>query len=293
VTRLAYRILINGCFMLASAFVVTAASADAPKETQKDKSDKGTEPDVGEEYKRDAAKLMSTIEMEFYIDEQWTKVKQIEKPLLYYGDPTRDNDRGSLWGWGDKGRPVALLELWQGVNNRATWHLCVCNTSGRKVRATRGGDTWWSENDSEVELKDVPDAAAPSTDATKRQLQLNQLAKKFSGYEFWDPNNSRYELRRLEKPVRTYKDEDDGIVEGALYILANGTNPEILVFLEARTDPKDKKKTSWQFAAGRSALAELHVDFDGKEVYQSPRQARHGSRVSGPNKPFWLSFINN
>jgi hypothetical protein len=182
-----------------------------------------------------------------------------------------------------------LIELWQAVNNRTRWAFCICNTSGGKLRASRAGDPWWGENDSAVELKDVPSAPVPSKDAAQRQRQIKLLAQKFTGHEFWDPDNSRYELRRLERPLHTYKDEENGVLEGGLYILANGTNPEIVLFLEARVDPKDNTKSSWQYGVGRSAHAELHMEFDGKEVFEAPR----GNRVSGSNKPYWLSFIYN
>ena len=63
--------------------------------------------------------------------------------LLYYGDATRENDRGSVWGWGQKGRPVVLMELYQNTTDRTRWVYAICNTSGRKVRARRGSDSWW------------------------------------------------------------------------------------------------------------------------------------------------------
>ena len=54
-------------------------------------------------------KLLLTPGFEVLVGEKWTKVKRIEKPLLYYGDATRENDRGSVWAWGEKGRPVDRL----------------------------------------------------------------------------------------------------------------------------------------------------------------------------------------
>ena len=206
--------------------------------------------------------------------------------MLYYGDPTRNNDRGSVWAWGEKGRPVAVLELYRGANERTKWVSVICNTSGGKIRATRGGVPWWRANDSASELKDVPGAPAPAADAAQRQRQLRLLATKFAGHEFWDPNNSRYDLRRLDRPLHTYRDEDAGILDGALYTLANGTNPEILLFVEARSDSK-----TWQFTTGRVAHAELHLEYDGKEVFTAPRADR--VRLAGPDKPYWLSFIES
>ena len=264
-----------------------ANSQSQPPEDKKDKPEKEKE-SADEKYLRTSGKLVSGIELEIYKDETWSKVKRIEKPLLLYGDPTRDNDRGSVWGWSDKGRPVATLELWQHVSDRTRWYFCICNTSGGRLRANLDGQPWWRSNDSAVELKDVPGAPVPAAETAQRQLQMKLLAKKFTGHEFWDPNNSRYELRRLERPLYTYKDVEGGVLDGGLYTLANGTNPEIMLFLEARVDPNDDTKTAWQFVVGRSAHAELHLEYDGKEVYEAPR----GYRVSGRTLPYWLSDID-
>ena len=107
------------------------------------------------------------------------------------------------------------------------------------------------------------------------------------GHEFWDPNNTRYELRRLERPLHSYRDEDGGILEGGLYTLANGTNPEIMLFIEARANPKDDSKPVWQFMVGRLADAELRVEYDGKEIFAVPR----GKEVAGADKPYWRGLI--
>ena len=56
--------------------------------------------------------------------------------------------------------------------------------------------------------------------------------------------------------------------------------------MEARAG-KDGAKPAWQSATGRPAHAELHMAFDGKEVFDAPR----GTRLSGPDKPYWLGFI--
>lgn len=287
-TRQTIRIPIGAGLMFAALFVTSSVPADPPKEPPDAKRDK--EKDADEAHRRAAEKVVGAIEVEVLVGDTWTKVKRIEKPLLYYGDPTRENDRGSVWGWAEKGRPVALIELYQNVNNRTKWVYALCNTSGGKLRASRGGEPWWGENGSASELKDVPGAPVPAADGPHRQRQLKQLAGKFTGHQFWDPNNSRFELRRLDRPLHTYRDEGAGILDGALYALANGTNPEIVLFVEARANPKDASKTVWQFAVGRLAHAELHLAYDEKEVFEAPRADRAG--LSARNKPYWLGFLD-
>jgi hypothetical protein len=291
-SRPALQISLQASLTIAALLVVSLALADPPQpppqEVKKADPDKGAGPAVEEEIRRGAEKVIGDIDLEVLRDDNWIKVERIEKALLFYSDPTRNNDRGSVWGWGRKGRPLALLELWQSGSDRTKWAFAVCNTSGGKLRATRAGQPWWRENESAAELKDIPDAPAPVAEATQRQRQLKLLAQKFTGHQFWDPDNTRYELRRLERPLYTYRDEAGGVLEGALFTLANGTNPEIMFFVEARVDPKDNSKPVWRYTVGRLAHAELHLHYDGKEVFNAPR----GNRVSASDKPYWLSFIS-
>jgi len=278
----------RACLFTAALLAVATAPAKGPQDAKKDTPDKGTAAEPDERYRREAERVVGGIEVQVLGDDKWAEVERIEKPLLYYGDATRENDRGSVWGWGRTGRPVAVMELYQNTAYRTRWVYAICNTSGKKLRARRGGEPWWGENDSASELKDVPAAPAPPTDPAQRQRQLKLLAQKFTGHQFWDPDNSRYELRRLDRPLHTYRDEAGGVLDGSLYTLANGTNPEILLFVEARADPESGGKAVWRYAVGRLAHAELHMEYDGKEVFNAPR----GNRVSGRDKPYWLGFIN-
>jgi hypothetical protein len=232
-------------------------------------------------------RIFHKIDVEVQVDDGWVKAERIAKPLLLYGDPTRNHDRGSVWGWGEKGRPVALVELFQHPDDRSRWVYVLCNTSGRKIRASMDARPWWLENSSACELKDVPGSPAAAADAALRQRQLKQIASKFTGHQLWDPDNTRYELRRLERPLHTYRDESAGLLDGGLFTLANGTNPEIMVFVEARRDPKDATKAVWQFTVGRLAHAELHLQYEGKEVFEAPR----GNFVAGSNRPYWLGIL--
>jgi hypothetical protein len=283
--------LVKTCLLVLALAVGSTVPVGAPPgktpEVKKDKSEPDASTKAGEENRREAERVVRGIEVEILSDDQWIKVPRIEAPLLFYSDPTRNNDRGSVWGWGPKGRPVALLELYQNTEVRTRWALAICNTSGGKLRARREGAPWWLENDSATELKDVPGAAAPAAEAAVRQRQLKLLAQKFTGHQFWDPDNTRYDLRLLKRPLHTYKDEAGGILEGGLFTLANGTNPEIVLFIEAREDPKNKEKSVWQYAVGRLAHAELHLEYDGKEVFEAPR----GNRVAGRDKPYFLDLI--
>jgi hypothetical protein len=277
--------------MIVALLIVSTAVGGSPQapssEAKRDKTEPAAGTKADEQARQEAEQVFRGIDLEILSDDKWTKVERIEKPLLFYSDPTRNDDRGSVWGWGPKGRPVALLELYQKLDDRTRWVFVICNTSGGKLRANRTGSPWWRENDSAAELKDIPGASAPLAEAPQRQRQLKLLAQKFTGHEFWDPNNTKYELRLLKRPLYTYQDEANGVLGGGLFTLANGTNPEIMFFVEARVDPKNSSKTVWQYTVGRLAHVELHLEYDGKKVFEAPR----GDKVAGSDQPYWLGFL--
>ncbi|HEY7329298.1 MAG TPA: hypothetical protein VH592_16770 [Gemmataceae bacterium] len=274
--------------LLGASTALVGSLSEPPSGTKDEKTDQSAESKANERVRLEAERVVRNIEIEIPRSDNWIKVPRIKDPLLYYGDPTRQNDRGSVWAWGQKGRPVALLEIFRGVQLRSHWTFVICNTSGGKLRARYADAPWWDENDSSAELKDIPGVPAPAADASLRQRQVKLLAQKFTGHEFWDPDNTRYELRLLKRPLCTYRDEASGILEGGLFTLANGTNPEILFFVEAHVDSKSNSKPVWQYTVGRLAHAELHLEYDGKEVYTAPR----GNRVAGSDQPYWIGTLS-
>src|SRR5580704_16102524 len=111
--------------------VVAALPLREPPEEKKDKPEK--ESNADEEWRKEVEKVVSGIELEKLVDENWSMVKRIEKPILYYSEPTENKDRGSVWAWGEKGRPVALVKLCHFVGVRSRWQITITNTSGGKL----------------------------------------------------------------------------------------------------------------------------------------------------------------
>jgi hypothetical protein len=110
---------------------------------------------------------------------------------------------------------------------------------------------------------------------------MKEIARRFTAHEFWDPDNSRFELRLLVQPVHRYRDERLGILDGAAFVLAHGTNPEAILLVEAhRAQP-----TQWRYSLARLGSAELHAELDGREVW---KRERTPGVVGSPTDPYWL-----
>ena len=196
-------------------------------------------------------------------------IERIEHPLLRYTDPAREDSNGTLWAWGRKGRPVAVLELFK-HSDWNFWVQAFHATDDTPLMVTAPGRPTWTPKSSNLKFQAFASAPVPAETAVARLRRMKEFAQKFSAHEFWDPKNSRFELRLLAQPVHRYDDSEKGLIDGAIFIIAHGTNPEATLFIEAAKD-KDQNAGYWRFAIGRSSAAELVILYDDKEVYHEPR----------------------
>ncbi|MCI0358429.1 MAG: hypothetical protein L0211_08100 [Planctomycetaceae bacterium] len=95
-----------------------------------------------------------------------------------------------------------------------------------------------------------------------RQTALRSLARRLEASEV--RRGETFPLRLLERPIYTYSDEKQGIADGALFAMSYGTNPEVLVQIEARASGE---KLAWQVAFARMSAAQITVKLDGKELW--------------------------
>ena len=116
---------------------------------------------------------------------------------------------------------------------------------------------------------------------------MKDISRHFQAHEFWDPNNSRYELRLLTQPVYRYQDDAANIVDAGVFVFAHGTNPEVLMLIEAI---QDNGSASWHYDFIRLGSAEMHVHWDEKSVWTVPRTP---DIVGLPTDPYWLAVLRD
>jgi hypothetical protein len=137
--------------------------------------------------------------------------------------------------------------------------------------ARRDGGTVWNPKEPGVTFADIPDAPAPEASPTGRLRQLKSLTERFSAVMLgWKSDNSdREELRLLPRPLYRYETKkDEATLDGAVFAFAMGTDPEVLLLLEA---VKVDEKYRWQYAFARRTSGELEGRLDGKAVWNAGR----------------------
>ena len=115
---------------------------------------------------------------------------------------------------------------------------------------------------------------------------MKELAQEFDAHEFWEPENTRYPLRCLPKPVHRYNDMNAGLLDGAVFLFAHGTNPEILMLVEAHV--KDGEPAKWHCGFAPMGSAELHVTRNNKQTWTKTRAP---GVVGRPSDPYWLFIV--
>lgn len=236
---------------------------------------------------REILEHMQGIRLERVADNRRQSVALIDHPLLKYTDPVRANDQGTVWAWGSESRPLALMEVYR-PSAEAQWVHAVTLISSDLVVATISDTLKWSPQTSSIRFQTMTSDSRPAEREALRLGQLKDLARKFEAHEFWDPNNSRFELRLLVQPIHRYRDPEKKILDGAIFLLAHGTNPEIALLIEAQGETLDSSE--WRFAMARLGSAELHVSLNHEEVWMQPRTA---NVVGKSTDPYWLFFTDS
>jgi hypothetical protein len=194
-------------------------------------------------------------------NEEGFPVEFAGKPIFRYNDPARGYVAAAVWKLGEEGRPRALIttelhRLFFGSPRIVCEYLSLTPTP---FSAT-GRDCRWAPEGTALEFKPVPGAEAPDDSPQRRLLQARAIAKRFAGNELVE--KEKCELRLLPQPIDRYSPSSADRADGAIFLLAFGTNPEVALFIESDGN-------SWNYAAGRlTGAATVVLTIDGSTAWE-------------------------
>ena len=122
-----------------------------------------------------------------------------------------------------------------------------------------------------MDFRYVPDAPTPAATAAARLRQMKTLAERFSAKLLPDPNRgAKHEvLRLLPKPLYRYDltkatRTDPPLRDGGMFAFAMGTDPEVVLLLEA---VERQNKTVWQYAFARATAWPAEASLGDRVVW--------------------------
>ncbi len=249
--------------VLPMLFVVFAqqplnAHADEPKNTNKTKE----KAQIAEALK---LTLQAAEQYDFTLDgDGRTKLKLQSEPILRWSNPVAGSIYGNVFVWTHQGRPEAVASIFKWFSPFTHMSHEFHSLSVGNITAQRRGRQIWRPKKSGVEFAAVPDASKPTNTASRRLRHMRTLARQFTARKTDREDVSR-DLRLLTQPVYRYKSRERGVLDGAMFVFVQGTDPEVWLLLEAQQMGEGHQ---WQYALARMNSVKFVVRHKSLEVWR-------------------------
>ncbi len=192
----------------------------------------------------------------------------IERPLFSWSNPQRSSEGGVVLLWMKQGRPVATMGIWRMPNPGVANGYEIQSLSEETFKASSDSMGTFSTTKPGVVFAQVIDAPKPAIDARSRLNQMRQIAKQNFSADL-DPGTGQQEvLRLISTPIYRYEERPEGVIDGAIFSFAQGTDPEVLLMLEARSNGSD---AAWFYAMAPSTSHGVAGSCNGAVVLRRER----------------------
>jgi hypothetical protein len=196
----------------------------------------------------------------------------VEKPIFRYDDQPRRFIDATMWAWTEGGRPVAFqkieaIEFGDATKPQSHWQYCFTSLSSELVSVKWPPSRQYQASQPGVEFRAI-DGAPPVADASaQRKRQARELMRQFSARILTEPaSNNQQEMRPLSRPLFDYAAAGSNDFVGAVFgFSTNGTNPDLLVLMEARGEGD---KLAWHFAPARMTSSAVTLKHRDAEVWK-------------------------
>jgi len=219
--------------------------------------------------------------------EQPRQLKLREESLLRWTNPlTANKAHGELFLWTDRGRPAAVLSMYEYTDPKGVVHEHHewCSLALGPIQAS--GPKEWSPAVAGIELKAIPAAPPPADTAIRRLRQMRELGAGFTAEKTTSLKETRM-LRLLSQPTYRYDAGDPEVVDGGLFAFVEATDPEIFLCLEARVA---NDKPTWHYGLVRMNSVRVAASYEGKQVWEGPALAARDTynRKDLPYTALWI-----
>lgn len=197
------------------------------------------------------------------------------QPIFSWTNVLReDGQTGQVFVWMKDGRPEAVgtmfstLATWMQPPRRAVVHEFHTLSTQKLYPVKPETSAYQWEPQAGLTRRPVPDAPAVADSSALRLVQMRDIARSFTG-ETRDMEQQRWELRLLPQPALRYQPEQTDVLDGALflYVSTAGTDPEVIIPVEARREADGTYR--WTYGIARFTDRDLIVRHEDQVVWSS------------------------
>jgi hypothetical protein len=204
------------------------------------------------------------------------KLNLIEEPLLRFDDQVTGVVDGTVFVWTLDDQPMAIASFWIRKTGQE-FHEFQSLAAGA-LTATNQGQAKWAPAQPGIERKPPPAAPPPAATAARRLSQMRALAREYSA-TVTGVENDQQVLRLLPQPVYRYGRPDGAVADGAIFAYCKGTNPEVLLLVEA---VKTGNELQWKYAFARMSSRGCEVRREDTVAWSVPL-----IRMESPTEPYF------
>ena len=262
-----------GCLSFWTLSVVSAS--DEVKATQRDTGLTNTNlPDEVADTERLSKLIEDAVDDYQLYPDLNSSAELTARPVLRWRNAARGQDgEAMLVIWLKNGHPQAMASIYPwGGELKHEFDLLARKPN---LVAKSEGNEIWSPRTAGLEFKKVPGAKSPAASPVARLRDMKALAERFegtmTGWNAADTDNEK--LRLLPRPIYRYeilpKDEGTDLpLDGALFAFTTGTDPEIVLVLEA---VGTGDTMSWEYACVRATSGGLEMRLDESIVWTAAK----------------------
>lgn len=203
-----------------------------------------------------------------------------ERPVLVYSDPARVLSDSTCWLWCVDGVPVGALTIEfnpSGDGGRGKWTFEGATLSA-ETWTLRHSDADWTLTDADESPRTLVSATSLAEDRAARLRQMKLLARRFEARS--NSSEGRAVLRLLPSPIFRFPEEATAAIDGAVFALTYGTNPEVLLVVEA---VENNGRAEWRYRLAPLTAAELTVRLNGEGVWSQQEYTGRDARTNYVN----------
>jgi len=213
-----------------------------------------------------------TAEFRFTTEDESKRIlSRSENSVLQWSWPRNGFTDGHTYVWVSNGRPQVIGGAFLIPAEKQAYYEFV-SVADAALTCQRNGETVWTPPAVELPWWEIPDAPRLAETPRAKAGQMRAIARQFRGVARMGPPRyepgARWELGLLTSPIYRYSGAGRDVLEGAIFVWAMGTDPQLLLLLEAQ---QREGATHWRAAFTRLSGFELAASFGEKEIWTSPK----------------------
>ena len=224
-----------------------------------------------EQVSREAKQVLANFEIRS-VDASPISFHRHPEPVLRWSNPTAGEVYGDIFVYTQVGRPMCMISYYRWFTPNWGSTLEVHSLSPQPIVGRSQNKPFWTPKSGGVTYKMLPDVERPAVNPAARLVQMRRIVDAFQVQLIDTRANDggvKRTLRRLTQPVYRFPrpEANADYLDGAIFAFVEGTDPELLLLMDAVTD---RDQSVWRFAIARMNRDQITVTHRDKQVWDAP-----------------------